>query len=657
MRAPVHPRQFKMAATNMQTVALGLVISAIVVSFLYVGREILVPLALASLLSFVLWPLIKLLRRARVGRTGSVLAAVILAIAGIAGLGAVMALQVSDLANELPGYEANLRAKVRAFKGAAAPSGAIGKAADAIEGLQQEFKRDDKSTTTSGDPASLPPAINRTPVEPTSQGLPAGTQDRPVIVELHESPPSALHNFREFAGPLLSPLTTLALVILFLVFILMQREDLRDRVLRLAGGGDLQRSTLAMNDAGERLSRYFLIQLALNVCFGIVIGVGLALIGVPSPILWGILAGLMRFVPYVGSFIAAAFPLALAAAVDPTWTMFFATIALFLLTEPIAGQVVEPMLYGKNTGLSPVAVVVSTLFWALMWGPVGLLLATPITVCLVVLGKHVPALNFLDVILGDEPALTPEQRLYQRLLIGDAGEAVVVAEEDIGALGLKRYYSDVAMKALSMAHLDAVRGRLQREAQQEILDTLDDVVFDLVDYPLDAPIIAAGKTEKKPQTKLAATADVPSGVAQVPKQLQVLCIATRSALDEAAAQLQSRLLLLHGINAQVISRAQALEIGDELLREGAIVSLSYFGLSSPLHARTLVRRIRQKTPNAKIVAGFWLLGEDPSKVTDWQTSIGADYSTSSLSNSVDLCLMALAIDSDESPLALTADVA
>jgi len=231
--------------------------------------------------------------------------------------------------------------------------------------------------------------------------------------------PKGLEAIARLVRPLLTPLATSALVVLFLLFISLQREDLRDRFLRLAGTADLQRTTAALDDAASRLSRFFLAQTLLNTAFGLFIAGGLWVIGVPNAVLWGILAGLMRFVPFIGGFIAAFFPIALAAAVDPGWSMALATAALFLIAEPLAGHIIEPLLYGQHTGLSPVAIVIASLFWTLLWGPVGLLLATPLTVCLVVLGKHIDALEFVAVALGDEPALKPEEQFYQRLLAGN----------------------------------------------------------------------------------------------------------------------------------------------------------------------------------------------------------------------------------------------
>ena len=228
--------------------------------------------------------------------------------------------------------------------------------------------------------------------------------------------------------PTLSPLATAAIILIVAIFVLLQQEDLRDRLIRLFGSRDLHRTTAAMDDAARRLSRYFLTQLAINAAFGIIIGTGLLFIGIPSPALWGVLAALLRFVPYVGAPLAGIIPVALGAAVDPGWFKAVAAAALFLVAEPIMGQVVEPMLYGHSTGLSPVSVVVSTIFWAWLWGPIGLILATPLTLCLVVLGRHIERLEFLDVILGDRPALTPIENFYQRILSGDPVAALEQAE-------------------------------------------------------------------------------------------------------------------------------------------------------------------------------------------------------------------------------------
>ena len=260
--------------------------------------------------------------------------------------------------------------------------------------------------------------------------LPRNNQPQdPVPVEIHQPNPSPFLLLQQFAVPLLQPFATAGIVLVFVIFFLLQREDLRDRFIRLAGAGDLRRTTVAMDDAASRLSRYLLTQTAINTSFGVLVGTGLWFIGVPHPVLWGILGMLLRFVPYIGPVIAAALPAIVAFAVDPGWAMLLWAVALFLVVELAIGQVIEPWLYGHSTGLSGIAVVVAAAFWTLLWGPVGLLLSTPLTMCLVVLGRHVERLQFLEVLLGDQPALAPEEAFYQRMLAGDPDEAAHQAEE------------------------------------------------------------------------------------------------------------------------------------------------------------------------------------------------------------------------------------
>src|ERR1700743_835526 len=315
-----------------------------------------------------------------------------------------------------------------------------------------------------------------------SLGEPVGSRPiTPVPVEVLQPDPGALESLRSLIAPLISPLATTGIIVIFVIFILIQREDLRNRLIRLAGSHDLQRTTPALDDAGSRLSRLFLNQLLINTGFGILIGTGLWLIGIPSAVLWGILATVLRFVPYIGSIIAAVFPLALAVAVDPGWSMLVWTAALFFVVEPAVGQIVEPMVYGRSTGLSPVAVVVSATFWTALWGPIGLVLATPLTVCLVVLGRHVERLAFLDVMFGDRPALSPAEIFYQRMLAGDPTEATEKAEEFLKERSLSSYSDEVAIKGLQLAQADLDRDALDQSRLVRIRDTVMEFVSDLSD--------------------------------------------------------------------------------------------------------------------------------------------------------------------------------
>ena len=303
--------------------------------------------------------------------------------------------------------------------------------------------------------------------------------DKPIPVEVRQPDPGALQTLTVLIEPLIYPLTTTGIVVIFVIFILLQHQDLRNRLVRLAGARDLQRTTAAIDDAGERLSRLFLTQLGLNACFGLIIGMGLWFIGIPSAPLWGMLAMILRFVPYIGAVISAIFPLILAAAVGSGWTMVLSTAALFLVVEIIAGQVIEPLVYGRSAGLSPVAVIASATFWTWLWGPIGLILATPLTICLVVLGRHVEHLKFLEVMFGDEPPLKPAELIYQRMLARDPIEAAEQAQLFLQENTLSAFYDEILLEGLHLAQDDAERGLLDNERMQRVRDAVAEIVDDL----------------------------------------------------------------------------------------------------------------------------------------------------------------------------------
>ena len=437
-----------------------LAVAIVVIVALYLGREVFIPLVLAVLLSFVLGPVVNLLRRIHVPRIPAILVTVVLALGVLLGIGGVIGLQLADLAGQLPQYQQTVETKIQKLQ-----TGVLGHASALIH----------KATV----------AVNQNTAAPGGNAAPAATQDpsapheKPMLVRLPQEETSSLAVAQKVIEPIVSPLTTLGIVLVVVIFLLMQREDLRDRMIRLFGSSDLHRTTVAMDDAAGRLSTYFLTQLGINTAFGVIVAIGLYFIGVPSPILWGVLGTLLRFVPYVGSAISALLPLALAAAVSPGWSMAIETAVLYLVVETIMGQAVEPLLYGHSTGLSPFAVIVSALFWSFLWGPIGLILSTPFTVLLVVLGRHVEHLEFLDVLLGDRPALTPVENFYQRILAGDPDEARDHAELILKERPLIAYYDDVALKGLQLAATDAQRGVLQGEALETIKTSVQDLVDDL----------------------------------------------------------------------------------------------------------------------------------------------------------------------------------
>ena len=406
-------------------------VAALIIAGLYFGREIFVPVALAVLLSFVLAPFVMRLHSWRVPRTVSVLVVVVIGFSIIFSLGGLMVSEATRLAGKLPGYQQTLSDKIESLRGLMGGSRTLEQASTVLKELDTELQHRDAG----GRPDS---------------GLVRQPRDKPIPipVEVRQPDPGALTTLVAIIQPLLSPLTTTGVVVIFVVFILLQREDLRNRVVRLAGSGDIQRTTAALDDAGKRLSKLFLTQIAFNAVFGLVIGIGLELIGVPSAPLWGLIAMILRFVPYIGALISAVFPLILAAAVGSGWEMLVLTAALFAFSELLAGQVLEPLIFGHSSGLSPVAIILSASFWTWLWGPVGLVLATPLTVCLVVIGRHVDRLKFLDIMLGDRPPLTPPQLVYQRMLAGDPMEAAEQAQDHLQNASLEDYYDTILLKGL-----------------------------------------------------------------------------------------------------------------------------------------------------------------------------------------------------------------
>ena len=619
------------------------ILTVIIIMLLYFGREIIIPIALAILLSFVLAPLVGLLQFIRIPRGLAVVSVVITAFALIFAMGSLLANQLTQLAGDLPRYQSTISEKIQAFRDTTAGRGTLERASGMLKDLSKELDKPKEAATALGGGAS-----------------PNATQPpKPVPVEVRQPDPGALESLQSLISPLLHPLATTGIIVIFVIFILLQREDLRNRLIRLAGSHDLQRTTAALDDAASRLSRLFLIQLLLNGSFGIIIGSGLWLIGVPSAILWGILAAVLRFVPYIGAAIAAAFPLALAVAVDPTWSMLLWTLALFVVVEPVVGHVIEPMVYGHSTGLSPVAVVASATFWTALWGPIGLVLATPLTVCLVVLGRHVERLEFLDVMFGDRPALSPPEIFYQRMLAGDPTEASEKAEEFLKERSLSSYYDEVALKGLQLAQVEAERGTLDpvrltkiRDAISEFannISELDDRQMPKVNSTTDAEVTSAVETvaEDAPYENLPILSkeDLPP---EWQSEHPVLCVAGRTLLDEAAATMLGQLSTAHGLAARV-EAANALSTANIFRLETAgvaIVCLIYMDASSPAHMRYSVRRLRRKLPKATIILGCWLKDMEPAALETLREGAKADLAAASLGQAVKLCIEATGVEDD-----------
>jgi len=631
------PTQVEAAETPGLTGLLTLAVAVVVVTGLYLGRTVLLPVTLAVLLSFVLAPLVNLLRRLWLGRVLSVLLSVLFALSVILALGGLIGTQIAGLAQDVPRYVSTIETKLDAVRGATV---------DRFNDLTSRLDRQMRQARGAVSPAPAPAAAEPAPTSET----PA---PRPIPVEVHQPQPSAVEIAERIITPVVEPLSTTAIVLIVTIFVLLQREDLRDRLIRLFGSSDLHRTTVAMNDAARRLSRYFLAQLALNASFGVVIGLGLFIIGVPSPVLWGVVGMLLRFVPYIGAPLSALGPLALAAAVDPGWTMLFWTALLFVMVDLVVGQAVEPLLYGHSAGLSPFAVVVAATFWTWLWGPIGLILSTPLTLCLVVLGRHVERLEFLDVILGDRPALTPVESFYQRILAGDPDEAEDQAEQLLKDLPLSTYYDEVAVRGLRLAANDAARGVLTAAQLERIQASIIDLIEGLDEYT-DAPPATNGRSNGSAGPTRAEQAMLrtpplesvdPASASLSPGwqgEAPVLCIAGRGPLDEAAASMLAQLLRKHGLGARVLPHGATARATVGALNPAgvAMVCICYLDLSgSPSNLRYVVRRLRRRMPEARMLVGLWPAEahEDEDRL---RAAINADDYVSSLRDAVETCLEA-----------------
>ena len=557
----------------------------VVVAFLYFARDVVVPIALAVLLSFLLAPAVRWLRRWHLGRVTAVALTVLLAFLVMLGFAAIVVQEISSLAQQLPEYRSNLETKIRSLPAAIPGGEALRRATSMVQELGRELKQ-----SASQSPVSAP--------DRSAAGVSAVEPTKPVPVEIQRPDLEPLQVVESIVGPLLQPLAMMGLVIVFVIMILLEREDLRDRVLRLAGRRDLHRTTVAMDDAARRISRYLLRQLVVNAGCGLSIGFGLALIGIPNAALWGIFAALLRFLPYLGIVIAACFPIALALAVDPGWTLLAWVVLLFVGTELVVANLLEPWVYAASTGLSSVALIAAATFWTWLWGPIGLLLSAPLTVCLVVLGRHVPQLGFLDVMLGNEPVLAPDETFYQRLLANDPEEAIEQAEEFFKERSLAELFDDVALPALVRAQLDSDKGALSPERRLLFREGIRALLED----------IAEGEA--------AATIAEHSTPPMLREATGIVCVAGRNELDEAAASLLVHLLRAeHSVDTADALPAEALTSDRyrSALERASVLCLSLVSTNSPIRARYLIRRLSRRAPHAKILVGFWRM--DPGELT------------------------------------------
>jgi predicted PurR-regulated permease PerM len=585
---------------------LTLVAAVVVITALYFARVMLVPLALAVLFTFVLAPLVTALERIRFPRFFAIFLVVGIAVSGIGIMGWTVGNQLIDMTNQLPSYKTNIKEKIDAIRNP--KNRRLDKAADAMKELGKEIA-DNPPVPTEPAPSSLK--------NPGSGKGAAQQQHKAVPVQVFQP----VSNPLESLNSIITPLGSAIIVVVLTIFMLAGREDLRNRLIGLVGHGHLNVMTQALDDAGSRVSRYLLLQLVINACFGVVIGLGLYFIGIPNSMLWGVVAGLLRFLPYVGSPLAAVLPILLSLAIFPTWTGPVATIGLYLVVEILVANFLEPLIYGAHTGISSFAILFAAIFWALIWGPIGLLLSTPLTVCLVVLGRHVPALQFLNIMLGDQPVLSPEAHYYQRLLASDQAEAKEVLDDYLKSHPLEDLYDSVLIPALALAEQDRHHDDLEAITEQFICKSTKELLDEL------------GEKSKEPAAAEAQRAQSDLDELSAPKiratppthATSVVCIPARDEADEIVGIMLSQLLERAGYHAQAIPIGTTAEMLAQLKDASPdIVCISALPPFALLHARDLYRRVRSNVPNAKIIVGLWKFSGDPIKAAARFNIVGND---------------------------------
>jgi predicted PurR-regulated permease PerM len=539
------------STTSKTSSLFGLLIAA---AILYLAREVLIPLALAILLSFLLAPVVRRLEHWRLGRIPSTFIAVLIGFSLIGGIGAVAAKQALSLAAKLPEYRANISKKIRAVR--APQEGSLGKAAEAIKDLENEAA-----------PGAAPIAVA-------------------------ETPPTALAALREIVGPFVQPVGTALAVVVFTILMLLNRENMRERLIGLIGPQRINVTTQALGEAAYRVSSYLYMQLVVNACFGVPFALALWLIGIPNAMLWGLLGTLLRFIPYAGVWVAVAMPATLAFAIFDGWTEVAWVLGVFLILELFLVNVLEPWLYGRSAGLSAIAIILAALFWTWLWGPVGLLLAVPLTVCIAVMGRYIPELGYLNVLLGVEPVLSPEARFYQRLVARDRDESIALADEYAAEHGQAALFDTLLIPALALIETDRHKGALEPETERFAFDTTRHILDEL--------------GEDGTETTAAP---------------HVCILPARDQADELAGAMLARLLP----GAQVFSAKSLATETLEQVGEGAcrVMCISAVPPHAASHASYLARRLKKQFPKLRIVVALWT-NEGVDKIRPRMLTAGID---------------------------------
>jgi predicted PurR-regulated permease PerM len=581
----------------------GTVVSVVAITVLYWAQSIFIPVVLAAFLTFLLSPLVLSLRQHGLGRTPAVLLTVCLAGLGLGMVGWVVTTQISNLLRELPKYSQNVKEKVKSLK----------KVAESSNGLTKMLV--DVSQELGSKPTSVGANEGGPGAEP---GLSPGP---PTTVIIEPQTPVWLARISAFLAPLMEYLGELALAIILVIFMLQKREELRNRIIRLVGHGRIVAATKFVDEAGHRISRFLLMQAIVNGTFGLLLGLGLLLLGVKYALLWGFLAGMFRYLPYIGPYLAAVFPISLSLAMFDGWGTTLMVAGLFLILELIVANAVEPWLYGQSMGVSEIALLVSAAFWAFLWGPIGLVLSSPLTVCLVMLGRYVPQLEFLVILLGDEPALDPSISFYQRLLARDQDEAEDLILERMKTGPKDTVYDEMLVPTLKAAKMSRGRGDITEADEQYVLQAIREIVEDLGD-----------RRDSTSQAGKEPDGAEPRNDGESPPAVRIFGCPAHDAADRAALEMLQNLLDPVRWSMEVIApdTLTAELLGQVVDKQPALLCIAATPPGGLAHTRYLCKRLRARFPDLKIVVCRWGQKDGSSSSPGQLIEAGASFITSTL---------------------------
>jgi predicted PurR-regulated permease PerM len=556
-------------------------ILAVAIATLYFARALLIPLAFALTLTLILSPAVGWLHKIHVGRAPAVLIVILVAVGAAGGLAWTMGNQLIDVANQLPSYRENIDRKIQAMR--APTRNALGRAAASVQEIGKELSSPTPPPAASG--ISARAARRSAPAQPSGV----------VPVQVVDQPRNGLQSLGDLIKPFIAPLGITGIVLIFTVFMLAKKEDLRNRLLRLGGLGQLNVMTQALDDATQRISRYLLLQFLVNSLFGLLLATGLYFIGVPYAFLWGTIAALMRWVPYLGILVAGALPLALSLAVFNTWTPPLLVLGLGIGLELVTGNIAEPLLYGAHTGISSLAILVAAVFWTVLWGPAGLVLSTPLTVCLLVLGRYVPQLSFLHILLGDEPVLEPQAHLYQRLLAMDSIEARSVVDLFLKTHTRLELYDLVVIPALTLAEQDRHRGAIDAAREEFLFLSLNELIAELSEFQ--------------------PAATVPTATVDPAEDRRILCVPAFDQADEIAAAMFAQLVEQQGGVALSFLAGSNFNEMIALVQPGPrdVIFISALPPYALAPARKICKQIKARFPRVNVAVGVWGFSGDTDK--------------------------------------------